>query len=135
MLFGALDGDLLHVVVDHDLDEFLERRLGGVPAQLALGLAGVAPQVDDVGGAVEVGADLNNDLAGGLVNALLVHALTGKFQLDAYIVEGQLAELADGMLLAGGNDEILRGLVLQNQPHTLDIVFGIAPVAQTGQVA
>ena len=135
VFFGTLDGDFLHVVVDHDLDELCKGGLGGVPAQFALGLAGVAPEVDNVGRAVEVGADLDNDLAGGLVDALLVHALADKFELDAHIVEGQLAELADGVLLTGGNDEILGRFVLQNQPHALDIILGIAPVAQAGQVA
>ena len=66
----------------------------------------VAPEVDDVRRAVEVGADLDDRLARGLVDALLVHALADKFQLDAYIVEGQLAELADGVLLTGGDDEV-----------------------------
>ncbi len=50
-------------------------------------------------------------------------------------MEGQLAELTHGVLLTGGDDEILRLVVLQNQPHALHIVLGIAPVAQAGQVA
>ena len=135
MLLSALDGNLLHVVVDHDLDELLKRGLGRVPAQLALCFGRVAPEVDDVRRAVEVGADLDDRLACGLVDALLVHALADKFQLDAHIVEGQLAELADGVLLTGGDDEVLGLVVLQNQPHALDVVPGIAPVAQAGQVA
>ena len=50
-------------------------------------------------------------------------------------MEGQLAEFPDGVLLACGDDEVLGLVVLQNQPHALDVVPGIAPVAQAGQVA
>ena len=32
------------------------------------------------------------------------------------------------------DDEVFRGLVLQDQPHALDIVFGISPVTQRGEV-
>ena len=135
MLLGALDGDLVHVVLHHKAHQLGKAGLGGVPAQLPLCLAGVAPQVDHVGGAVEIGADLHKHPAGGLVDALFVHALAGKFQLDAGIVEGQLAELPHAMLLAGGNDKILRLVVLQDQPHALDIILGVAPVPQAGQVA
>lgn len=39
------------------------------------------------------------------------------------------------MLHAGGNDEILGLLVLQNQPHALDVILRIAPVAQRGEVS
>ena len=42
MFLGALDGDLLHIVVDHDLDQLGKGGLGGVPAQLALGLLTLA---------------------------------------------------------------------------------------------
>lgn len=38
------------------------------------------------------------------------------------------------MLHAGGNDEILGLLVLQNQPHALDVILRVAPVAQRGEV-
>ena len=55
VLLSALDGNLLHIVVDHDLDELLKRGLGRVPAQLALCFGRVAPEVDDVRRAVEVG--------------------------------------------------------------------------------
>ena len=91
MLLGALYGDLLHVMIDHDLDKLCKGGLGGVPAQLTLGLAGVTPQVDNIGGTVEIGADLDDDLACSLVDAFFVHALAHKFQLNADIVEGQLS--------------------------------------------
>ena len=39
------------------------------------------------------------------------------------------------MLLAGGDDEVLRLLLLQNQPHALDVILGIAPVPEGIHVA
>ena len=39
------------------------------------------------------------------------------------------------MLHAGGNHKVFRGVVLENEPHTLHIVGCIAPVAQAGEVA
>ena len=60
---GTFGGDFGDVGVDHDLYQLLERGLGGVPAELGLSLGGVAPEVDDVGGAVEVGADFHEGLA------------------------------------------------------------------------
>mgnify|MGYP007007082665 FL=1 len=50
MLLGALYGDFLHVMIDHDPDKLCKGGLCGVPTQLTLGLAGVAPQVDNIGG-------------------------------------------------------------------------------------
>ena len=102
---------------------------------LGAGLGGVAPQVHHVGGAVKVGADLHQHPAGGLVNALFLQPFTLEFQLDARIVEGQPAEIPHAVLYAGGDHKILRFLVLQDQPHALHIILGIAPVPQAGQVA
>ena len=50
-------------------------------------------------------------------------------------MESQRGELTYGVLLAGGDDEVLRCLVLQDQPHALDIVLGVAPVTTAGEVA
>ena len=76
MLAGALYGNLGHVGVDHEVDELFECCLsGGIPAEALAGLGWIAPEVDDVGGAVEVVRYLDNDLAGLDVDAFLVLAL------------------------------------------------------------
>jgi len=49
-------------------------------------------------------------------------------------VEGTLGELTYRVLLTSSDDEVLRGVVLQHEPHALDIVTGIAPVAQGTEV-
>ena len=51
------------------------------------------------------------------------------------MLEGKVGELADAVLHTGGDDEVLGLVVLQNQPHALHIVLGIAPVAQGVEVA
>ena len=51
------------------------------------------------------------------------------------MTEGELVELADGVLHSGGNDEVLGTVVLQDEPHALYIVLGIAPVAEAVHIA
>ena len=46
-----------------------------------------------------------------------------------------LDELADAVLLAGGDDEVLRLVLLEHHPLHLDVVAGVAPVALGVDVA
>lgn len=39
------------------------------------------------------------------------------------------------MLLAGGDDEVFRGVLLEHQPLHFNVVAGVAPVAQGAEVA
>lgn len=136
---GIISSDFGHVVTNHQLDKLLE--CGGlrVPAELGFGFGRVAPEVDDVGRAVEVFGDGDYGAAdkvgvGGAGNGddytLLIDALAFPAELDACVMEGQGGEFADGVLDAGGNHEVLWLVVLEDEPHTLHIVLGITPVAQ-----
>ena len=140
---GAFCGYLGDVVFDHELDEFLEGGFVGVPLQLGFRLGGVAPEVDDVGGAVEVGADADDDVAGfqvasfrfqvsanALDDAHFVEAFALEFEGDAGVFEGEVGEFTDGVLDAGGDDEVVGLVLLKDEPHALDIVLGIAPVTE-----
>src|SRR5277367_898475 len=49
--------------------------------------------------------------------------------------EGGLAELADGVGLIGGEDEVVGFVVLEDAPHALDVLLGVAPVALGVEVA
>ena len=127
-------------MIDHDLHQFLEGSGIGVPAEFGAGLRRVAPEVDDVGGAVEVGGDLDEGLADEVVgaadaDALLVLGFALPLEFDADIVEGELGKLADAVLHARGDDEVLGLAGLEDEPHTLDVVLGVAPVAQGVEVA
>ena len=127
-------------MIDHDLHQFLEGSGIGVPAEFGTGLRRVAPEVDDVGGAVEVGGDLYEGLADEVVGAadadtLLVLGFALPLEFDADIVEGELGKLADAMLHARGDDVVLGLAGLEDEPHTLDVVLGVAPVAEGVEVA
>ena len=132
---GIVGGDLAHVVFDHELHEFFERRLLRVPAEFGPRLGRVAPEVHDVRGPVEVRAHLHQHATGGLVDTLLIGSLPDELELDADMAEGQGAEIAHAVLDAGGDDEVFRLLLLEDEPHALDIILRIAPVAEAGEVA
>ena len=127
-------------MIDHDLHQFLEGSGIGVPAEFGAGLRGVTPEVDDVGGAVEVGGNLDEGLADKLVgaadaDAFLVLGFALPLEFDADIVEGELGKLADAVLHARGDDVVLGLAGLEDEPHTLDVVLGVAPVAEGVKVA
>ena len=56
-------------------------------------------------------------------------------EFDADIVEGELGKLADAVLHARGDDVVLGLARLEDEPHTLDVVLGVAPVAEGVEVA
>ena len=131
-------------MLDHKLNELLEGGGLRIPAEFGLGFGRIAPEVDDVGRAVEVfgnGDDGAADKVGvscagnGDYYTLLVDAFAFPAELDAGVVEGQGGEFADGVLDAGGDHKVLRLVVLEYEPHTLHIVLGIAPVTERVEVA
>ena len=64
-----------------------------------------------------------------------IHARAIPAQLHAEFGGAPLNELAHAVLLAGGNDEVFRLLLLQHHPLHAHVVFGVAPVAQGIDVA
>ena len=60
---SALGSDIGDVVLHHELDQLLEAGLGGIPAQFGFGFGRVAPEVDDVGGTVEVRGNADDDVS------------------------------------------------------------------------
>ena len=55
--------------------------------------------------------------------------------VQAHLVEGDLAQLPHRVGLAGGDDVVVRLVLLQHQPHGPDVVAGEAPVPLGVQVA
>ena len=49
--------------------------------------------------------------------------------------EGHVHQLADAVRLPGGNHVVVRLVLLEHQPHRLDVVLGVAPVALGVEVA
>ena len=72
--------------------------------------------------------DLDDGLAGCLVDADLVHAGALPLYLDACLRKGDLYKFPHGTGLVGGNDVIVRRILLQHQPHCPYIVLGVTPV-------
>ena len=55
--------------------------------------------------------------------------------VEADEAEGDLAQLADGVHLAGGDDVVVRLRLLEHPPHRLDVLRRVAPVALGVEVA
>ena len=125
----------LEVALHHDAAELLAARALRIPAELGARLGGVTPEVHDVGRPVELGVDADEHPARLPVVTLLVDALALPAEADANVLEGPLHELPHGMLDTRSDDEVIRLVLLQDQPHALDVVLGVAPVAQAVEVA
>ena len=123
---------LSEVRIDHHLDQLPEAHLRR-PAQLSPGLGCVSEQQINLGWAEELRRDLDERLAIRPESAL-VDPTPGPGERPPGPLERQLAELADGMRLAGGDHEVLRRVGLQHQPHRLDEVPGEAPIAARVEV-
>src|SRR5260370_22487725 len=107
----------LEIALDHQLDQLLERRPRG-PAQRLAGLGRIALQVVDFRRPEVTGVELQEIAV-----------------IEADVAERLFAQLADRMALSGGDDEIVGFVLLHCQPHRLDEVLGVAPVAAGLEVA
>ncbi len=85
----------------------------GCPAETLAGLGGVADEQIDLGGAEELG--------------VLAHEALPV--VDADLGERPLDELTHRVRLAGGDDIVLRFVLLQHQPHRPHVIAGESPVA------
>ena len=55
--------------------------------------------------------------------------------IQTHTFEGQPGEFLDAVGFSGGNDIIIRLVLLEHQPHGLDIFPGVSPVSFGTQVA
>ena len=97
--------------------------------------ARVAEQGIDFGRAKIAGIDGDNLITAGWIDADLVDSAA--LPLDVH-VEGfrtKLDELAYRILFARRNDEIIRFVLLQDEPHGLYVVARMAPVTQGIKIA
>ena len=60
--------------------------------------------------------------------------LTFPAQFDACVSEGQRGKLAHRVLHTSGDDKVFGTFLLQDEPHALHVVAGVAPVALRGQI-
>src|SRR5262245_3477180 len=129
-LFPDLDQVRLH----HLHHQLLEVRLVS-PAELGSGLACIAEQGIDLGGPEIARIDLNEHSAGRLVDAFLLDAAATPNERLADMGESLFDELAHRMRLAGRQHIVVRLALLQDQPHPLDKVAGVSPVARGIEIA
>ena len=138
MLADGIGCDLLHVAFDHEFNESLESRGLRIPTEFSTRFGRITPEVDHICRAVKIFADChkcfaNNILTGmeldsigcGFTYSDFVDAFTFPTQSDSGMLECQRSKLTYSMLHAGGDDEILRRLVLQYEPHALAVCLGL----------
>ena len=134
---------LLQIVGDHLLDHVGEGDFG-LPAEFCLGLAGVAEQGFDFSGPEVARVDGDDGAgavggwrigAGGVPPALFVDALPLPADRDAEFGGAEFDELADAVLDAGGDDEVIGLVLLEHEPLHADEVLGVSPVAEGIEVA
>src|SRR5579859_2544366 len=105
------------VGVHHFPDHVLKADLR-LPAQHRLGLGAVTQQHVDLGRA-QIGLRGAHEL----------------FPAQPDMLEGYPAHVAHRGRAAGGDDIVVRSVLLQHQPHGADIVLGVAPVAAGFEIA
>src|SRR5262249_4981976 len=105
-----------------------------LPAELGARVGGVAEQRLDFGRAEVARIDRHPALARA-VERPFVDSGALPAELHAELVRRALHELAHAVLLAGGDDEVLRLRLLQDAPLRLDEVARVAPVAPRVEVA
>src|SRR5262245_6874483 len=103
------------VACHHLTDDVLERNRR-CPAELRLRLARVAEQSVDFRRTEVSWIDLNDQLSGVAVDAVLLRALCPPLDIEAKQASGELHELADRVLLPGGDYVIVRLRLLQHKP-------------------
>ena len=124
----------LQVGRDHDPDQLGEFYLRA-PAEYPFGLAVIADQDFDLGQPEVAGVHLHQRPAGLPVHAGFFLPPAPPADLDPELGEGPLGEFPDGVPLARGDHEVIGLLPLEDQPHRLHEIRGVAPVALGVQVA
>src|SRR2546423_4729192 len=110
-------GEGAEVCVNHLVDQVLEG-VAGPPAEHLARLGRVADEQVNFGGPVEPLVRLNVALP-----------------VETGARKRPLAELADGVRLARGDDIVVRLRLLKHQVHGDDVVCGVTPVAARVEVA
>src|SRR5262249_9679005 len=102
---------------DHHLYQLFEL-YPRLPFENPSGFRHVAPKLVHLGGTEIPWVDLHVSLP-----------------IEVQMSESQLEELAHRMRFAGGDDEVLRLLLLQHQPHRLHVVRRVTPIPLGVEIA
>lgn len=117
----------------------------GRPAELRLGLGGIAEQGFDLGGAEIAWVDAYDHIANRqrgrrialnrLDDAYLIQPFALEPKADAQLGGGPFDELAHRILHTRSDHKIVGRVLLQHHPLHADIVLGVAPVAHRVDIA
>ena len=126
----------LEVLPDHFGDEFLEGNLRR-PAQFFPGLGGISQERLHFRRPEVTGIDAYDGSAPARRSevAHLVDALSLPVDLHAQFFGCGIDEIADAVLDACGDDEIIGTVLLQHEPLHLYVVPCMAPIPESGQIA
>src|SRR5512145_526187 len=130
----VLQFHLLQILGDHLAHQGIERRRVP-PAEFVLRLARIALQVIDLGRAKVTRVDLDQGRAVLGIDAFLLDPLAAPGERAPGRGERVLDEFAHRVRLAGGEYVIVGSVLLQDHPHSQDIVAGMAPVARGVEIA
>src|SRR6266496_3679180 len=106
-----------------------------VPSEDLVGLCGVAQQTRHLGRPEVSRVHPDDGRAGRGVERHLVDARPAPLDAPADMAERALDEFADRMRFAGRQHKVVGLVLLEHQPHALDIVARMAPVALRLEVA
>src|SRR5580704_1118857 len=129
-----LEPNRLEVGFHHVLHQLPERH-AMPPAELIVRLARVADQSLDFGRPEIARIDLDEHMAGFLIQSLLIDALAFPDDGAADAGERLFDELAHRMRFAGGEHEIVGLVLLHDPPHAFDVIAGVAPIAPGIEIA
>ena len=106
-----------------------------LPAENTTRLCGVAKQIVDLGQAEVTGVDPDQNLSRGSIDPRFV--LTSAVPDDIPIDLGKrhFDKLPHAVGLTGGQDIIVRMILLKHEPHAFHVVSGVAPVADGVEIA
>src|SRR5216684_3608385 len=116
------------------MDQLPERRRRS-PAESALRFRGVAEEKIDLRRTDIARVDLDEHAAAAAFETLLLESGAAPLEIDAGTSKRQRTKVAHRVLLPGGDDEVFRLVLLQHEPHGLDVILCIAPVASRIQIA
>ena len=122
-------------MLNHELDELLEGGGHRIPTKFILSLGWIAPEIHHIGRTIEIFRYGYNDLAykkfrARYYNTFLINAFTFPTKFYTSVMESESSKLTNSMLYTCSNNEIFWLIVLEDKPHTLNIILGIPPITK-----
>jgi hypothetical protein len=123
----------LQVRRNHLLNKLVEAGAGG-PTELALGLGRIAKKSFHLCGTEVTRIDSDDEVTVTVIG-LFVEAASLPCEVQVEPRGAAFNELPDAVLLTGGDDVVLRLVLLQHEPLHLDVVASVTPVALGVQIS